>query len=334
MEKKRILITGITGQMAYFCAKKALNSEMKVIGTARYCTNLNEKLKDREEIINHPDFILENLSLEDQSSIDTILSLYKPDYVINTAAQAHVGESWKIPEYTMNVTGLGVLRILESIKKHSKGSKLIQCSSSEMFGKYTEGVIDEKTPMCSRSPYAVAKTCAHLMIDVYRKSFGIKACCAIMFNYEGFMRKPEYYTRKVTTEMAKIKRGESDKIKLGSLDFCRDWGYAGDYAEAMFLMLENNDECKDYVISTGVTKTGRDFLEIAFKYANEKMGKEFFSFDKHVECNVSDYVRPNDVVYLRGCSLKIQEELGWEPKYSLEDIIAEMVDFDVFGENK
>ena len=170
------------------------------------------------------------------------------------------------------------------------------------------------------------------MIDVYRDSYNVKACSAIMFNYESFKRGVDFFTRKITTKMRDIANLKTDKIKLGSLDFCRDWGYAGDYANALFLMLEKNNDCNDYVVATGKTTTGKEFLEIAFKYANERFGKEVFSFEKNVECDVGDYVRPNDVVYLRGCSLKIQEELGWSPTYDVEKLIKEMVDYDVFGD--
>ena len=332
MEQKRTLITGITGQVGYYTAKIALEKGMKVVGTARHCTNLDDKLEDRRDIIDHENFTLESLSLEDQASIDTVLSVYKPDYIINAGAQAHVGMSWEIPEYTMNVTGLGVLRLLEGIRKHSPKSKMLQCSSSEMFGKYTDGVIDEETQMCARSPYSVAKIAAHFMIDVYRKSYGIKACCATFFNQESSKRSKEYFTRKITTAMKDIVDSKNSKIKLGNLDFCRDWGHAGDYARAIFLMLEENEDCNDYVVATGKITTGREFIDIAFKYANERLGKEFFSFEKNIECNVDNYVRPNDVVYLRGCSLKIQEELGWSPTYDVEKIIKEMVDYDVFGD--
>jgi len=332
MEEKRILITGITGQMSYFCAKIALKKGMKVVGTARYSTNLDDKLEDRRDIIDHENFTLENLSLEDQASIDSILSIYKPDYIINTAAMSHVGRSWEIPEHTMNVTGLGVLRLLESIRRHSPLSKMVQCSSSEMLGKYKDRVIDEETPLCARSPYSVAKIAGHLMIDVYRDSYNVKACSAIMFNYESIRRSKSFFTRKITTAMKDIVDSKNSKIKLGNLDFCRDWGHAGDYARAIFLMLEENEDCNDYVVATGKITTGREFIDIAFKYANERLGKEFFSFEKNIECNVDNYVRPNDVVYLRGCSLKIQEELGWSPTYDVEKIIKEMVDYDVFGD--
>jgi GDPmannose 4,6-dehydratase len=255
-----------------------------------------------------------------------------PDYFVNCAAMSHVGESWKIPEATCNITGVGVLRCLEAIRKYNKECIFVQLSSSEMFGHEEGGKINEKTKLSARSPYGAAKILGHQLVNVYRESYGIKAYSAICFNYESEKRGADFITRKITKGMADIFTGKIDKIRLGNLNFVRDWGYADDYAEAIFKMLYSNKP-DDYIVATGKMTTGREFIDKCFNYANQILSntiytENMFSFNKHIETRTQENIRPNDLIWLCGDNSKIVSELGWTPKYTIDMIVKKMLDFD------
>jgi len=328
-----VIVTGFTGQIGCFISQKCLDRGDKVVGMARYIANSSEKLKERSFIIDHENFTLASGSLEDQSSLDAIVREHHPDAFINCAAMSHVGESWRIPEATANITGIGVLRCLESIRKYAHFCKFIQCSSSEMFGGELDGKLDEDTPLKARSPYSAAKIFAHQMVNVYRESYDIWASAAIMFNNESEYRDKSFFTRKITSQMGEILSGERDKIQLGNLMFKRDWGYSGDYADAILLML-NNENPSDYVISTGECHTGKEFIDLAFKIANEEIGREFFTFEKHIESDDPDFLRPNDLHYLCGDSGRVKADLSWKPILTFAGLVSKMVKHDVIMPNR
>jgi len=333
--RKVVLITGITGQMGFYAAREFLNKGYYVVGTLRYTSNINE---DADRVCNtinkHCDnnrlFSWRVLELDSQSSISDAVKEFKPDIFINCAAMAHVGESWKIPETAADITGVAVLRCLEAIRRYNPECSFVQCSSSEMFGGQSEGTINEDSKLMARSPYGAAKIFGHQIVNVYRQSYNIPAYSMIFFNYESILRSHNYYTRKVVMTMGEILNGNKDKIVLGNLNFCRDWGYAGDYAHAIRLAVES-EYPTDYVVSTGVKTTGYEFIIKAFSYANFCLEHDFFSFEKHVVCDNPEFVRPNDLTYLCGDSTKIRDRLGWKPTVEIDQLITKMVNNDVFN---
>jgi len=258
--------------------------------------------------------------LTDQSSLDSVMLSVKPDEVYNLAAQSFVPVSWNQPVLTGDVTGLGVIRILEAIRKHRPQAKFLQASSSEMFGKVRETTHTETSPFYPRSPYGVAKVFGHCITVNYRESYKLFACAAIGFNHESPRRGLEFVTRKVTHQAARIKCGLADKLLMGNLDAKRDWGFAGDYVQAMWLMLQQG-EPDDFVLATGETHSIRELLQVAFDAAG-------LDWTDHVECDPK-LLRPAEVEFLCGDASKAQRKLGWRPRLGFAELIRMMVDVDL-----
>ena len=312
----RALITGITGQDGSYLAEFLLEKGYEVYGIVRRSSL--EKF-DRIEAITEKIRFVEG-DLTDQSSLDQALQQLKPDELYNLAAQSFVPVSWNQPVLTADVTGLGALRVMEAIRKHSPQTKFLQASSSEMFGKVLEKPQTEKTPFHPRSPYGVAKVFGHHITVNYRESYGIYACSSICFNHESPRRGSEFVTRKVTQTVAKIKLGVADKLKMGNIDAQRDWGFAGDYIRAMWLMLQQ-PHADDYVIATGETHSVQELLELAFSRAG-------LEWKKYVEIDPK-LVRPAEVDYLCGDASKARKVLGWTPQVNFKQLVEMMVDADL-----
>ena len=314
---KRALITGINGMDGSHLADLLLEKGYKVYGMERRCSTPNRtNTKHLEEKI---EFVRADLS--DQTSLLKCIKQAKPDEVYNLASQSFVGESWNMPEETGNITGLGVLRLLDAIREYGKPIKFYQASTSEMFGKMVENPANENTPFYPRSPYGCSKLYAHWITKNYRESYGMFNCSGILFNHEGERRGIEFVTRKITDGVARISLGLSDSISLGNLEAARDWGYAPDFVEAMWLMLQQNKP-DDYVVATGKTHTIGEFLEIAFNRVGITDYKKYVKVDER-------YMRPAEVEYLRGDASKARETLGWKPKTSFEELVGKMVDNDI-----
>jgi GDPmannose 4,6-dehydratase len=258
--------------------------------------------------------------LTDQSSLDDAMKTIAPDEVYNLASQSFVPTSWNQPVLTADVTGTGVTRMLEAIRKHKPDARFYQASTSEMFGKVQETPQHEKTPFYPRSPYGVAKVYAHWITINYRESYNIFACSGICFNHESPRRGLEFISRKVTDGVARIKLGLADKLKLGNLDARRDWGFAGDYVEAMWLMLQQ-DRPEDYVIATGTSHSVRDLVETAFRYVG-------LSMEPYVMVDPKLF-RPAEVDVLVGDAAKARGKLGWTPSLSFDEMIGMMVEADL-----
>lgn len=315
---KKALITGITGQDGAYLAKLLLEKGYEVSGLiARRSTPTTWRL-EYLGIQNQVKLIEGDLT--DISSIIRAINASKPDEVYNLGAQSFVATSWEQPLLTADATGLGALNVLEAIRQVRPEARFYQASTSEMFGKVQENIQSETTPFYPRSPYGVSKLFAHWMTINYRESFNIFGCSGILFNHESPLRGIEFVTRKVTDGVARIKHGLQDKLALGNIDAKRDWGFSGDYVEAMWMMLQQ-DTPDDYVVATGRTTTVRDMCRIAFD---------------HVGLNYEDYVvqdprfyRPAEVDLLLGNPAKAKAKLGWEAKTSLEELITMMVDADM-----
>lgn len=315
--KKRALITGITGMDGSHLADFLLDKNYEIFGMVRRSSNLN--LTNIFHINEKVNFL--NGDITDQNSLLRCLKDSNPDEVYNLAAQSFVGESWNTPEQTSDVTGLGVLRILESIREFNPKIKFYQASSSEMFGRMVENPANEKTPFYPRSPYGVSKLYGHWITINYRESYDLFACSGILFNHESERRGIEFVTRKISDGIAKIHLGMNNHIALGNLDARRDWGYAPDYVEAMWLMLQKESP-DDYVISTGIDYSIRDFLDVAFDIIG------ISNWEKYVKKDLRFY-RPAEVDVLRGDSSKAKKILGWEPKTKFEDLVRIMVENDI-----
>ena len=315
---KKALITGITGQDGAYLAKLLLEKGYEVSGLiARRSTPTTWRL-EYLGVQNQVNLIEGDLT--DISSIIRAINASKPDEVYNLGAQSFVATSWEQPLLTADATGLGALNVLEAIRQVRPEARFYQASTSEMFGKVQENIQSETTPFYPRSPYGVSKLFAHWMTINYRESFNIFGCSGILFNHESPLRGIEFVTRKVTDGVARIKHGLQDKLALGNIDAKRDWGFSGDYVEAMWMMLQQ-DAPDDYVVATGRTTTVRDMCRIAFD---------------HVGLNYEDYVvqdprfyRPAEVDLLLGNPAKAKAKLGWEAKTSLEELITMMVDADM-----
>jgi len=314
--KKRALITGITGMDGSHLADLLLTKGYKVYGMERRSSSKNRTntlhLEKKITFING--------DLTDQNSLLRCLTEADPNEIYNLASQSFVGESWNTPEQTSDVTGLGVLRMLEAIREYGKDIKFYQASTSEMFGKM-EKFANENTVFYPRSPYGVAKLYGHWIVKNYRESYDMFNCCGILFNHESERRGIEFVTRKVTDGVARIYLGLQDKIILGNLDTKRDWGYAPDYVEAMWMMLQQ-DEPNEYVIATGEFHSLKELLKVAFSEIGIIDWKKYVGQDKR-------YMRPADVFYLAGDSSKAREELGWSPKTSFETMVLTMVKNDI-----
>jgi len=314
---RRALITGINGMDGSHLADFLLGKGYEVWGVERRSSAKNRtNTKHLEGKIN---FI--NGDMTDQNSLVRCLKESDPHEVYNLAAQSFVGESWNTPEYTSEVTGLGVLRMLEAVREYGKPVKFYQASSSEMFGRMIENPAKETTPFYPRSPYGVAKLYGHWITKNYRESYGIHACSGILFNHESERRGIEFVTRKISDGVARIHLGLSDHISLGNLDAKRDWGYAPDYVEAMWLMLQQ-ETADDFVISTGETHSIRDFLTHAFKHVGIEDWSNYVRQDPK-------FMRPAEVDVLRGDSSMAKEKLGWTPKVDFSELVKRMVDNDI-----
>jgi GDPmannose 4,6-dehydratase len=316
MANKRALITGITGQDGSYLAEFLLNKGYEVFGLVRRTSTVNfERIKHIQDNIE-----LISGDLLDQNSLINAIKESNPDEIYNLASQSFVPTSWKQPVFTGEATALGVARVLEAIRAVNLKIKFYQASSSEMFGKAREVPQTEKTQFYPRSPYGVAKLYGHWIAVNYRESYNIFCCSGILFNHESPRRGLEFITRKVTNAAAKIKLGLSNELRLGNLDAKRDWGFTGDYVRAMWLMLQQ-DKPDDYVISTGITHSVRDLVQIAFDYVNLNW-KDYVIVDPK-------FVRPAEVELLLGDSTKALKKLGWAPETSFEELIKMMIDADL-----
>ena len=314
---KRVLITGINGMDGSFLADSLLDKGYEVYGMERRSSSKNRT--NTSHLEGKITFV--NGDLGDQNSLLRCLKESNPDEVYNLASQSFVGESWNTPEQTGDVTGLGVLRMLEAIREYGKKVKFYQASTSEMFGRMVENPAKESTPFYPRSPYGVAKLYGHWITKNYRESYGMYACSGILFNHESERRGIEFVTRKITDGIARIELGLQDKITLGNLDSKRDWGYAPDYVEAMWLMLQQN-EPEDYVIATGETHSIREFLDVAFNHIGIDDWENYIGQDPR-------FMRPAEVDVLRGDPTKAENELGWKPKTSFKELVEKMVNNDL-----
>ncbi len=318
----KALITGITGQDGSYLADLLLEKGYEVHGIIRRASSFNTDRIDH--LYNDPSVYGSRLFLHygdiaDSTNLIKLLYGIQPDEVYHLAAQSHVRVSFDIPEYTGDVTGLGTVRILEAIRETGLKAKFYQASSSEMFGKVVESPQTESTPFYPRSPYAAAKVYAHWTTVNYRESYGLFACSGILVIHESPRRGETFVTRKITRAVARIKAGRQDKLFLGNLDAKRDWGYAKEYVEAMWLMLQQA-EPDDYVVATGQTNSVREFLEEAFSYAD-------LDWRDHVELDPK-YLRPAEVDYLIGDASKAKRAFGWEPKVTFKELVRLMVDAD------
>jgi GDPmannose 4,6-dehydratase len=313
---RKALITGITGQDGSYLADFLLDKGYAVYGMVR-----RSSLPAFERIQHIMDKLhLIQGDLTDQSSLDEAIKMIAPDEVYNLAAQSFVPTSWNQPVLTADVTGMGVTRILEAIRKHKPDTRFYQASSSEMFGKVQETPQNERTPFYPRSPYGVAKVYAHWITVNYRESYQIFACSGICFNHESPRRGLEFVSRKVTDGVARIKLGLGETLTLGNLDARRDWGYAKDYVEAMWLMLQQ-EQAEDCVIATGESHSVGELVEAAFAYVG-------MPTDKHVTVDQS-LLRPAEVDLLVGDASKARAKLGWKPTVSFQEMVNMMVDADL-----
>ncbi|EKD86468.1 MAG: hypothetical protein ACD_37C00276G0004 [uncultured bacterium] len=314
----KALITGITGQDGSYLAEFLLEQGYQVYGlTRRTSTVNNERIAHIEDRIT-----LIQGDLLDQSSLVEAVDSVEPEEVYNLAAQSFVKTSWNQPVLTGEYTGLGVTRMLEAIRTVNPKIKFYQASSSEMFGKVTETPQKETTRFHPRSPYGVAKAYGHYITVNYRESYDIFACSGILFNHESPRRGLEFVTRKITHAVARIKLGKQEKLELGNLEPKRDWGFAGDYVEAMWLMLQQ-EKPDDFVIASGENHSVREFVELAFKAVGIK------DYEKYLISNVNSYMRPAEVDYLIGDASKAKKILGWQPKTSFKELVELMVEADL-----
>ena len=334
---KKAIVTGVTGQDGAYLAELLLNKGYEVYGTYRRTSSVNFWRIEELGIQNHKNFHLVEYDLTDQANSIHMVSKINPDEIYNLAAQSFVGVSFEQPLATANITGLGCVHLLEAIRVVNPKIKFYQASTSEMFGLVQEIPQTEKTPFYPRSPYGAAKLYAHWMVVNYRESYGIFATSGILFNHESPLRGREFVTRKITDSVAKIKLGKLDCLELGNLDAKRDWGYAKDYVEGMYLMLQAK-ESDTFVLATNRTETVRDFVKLAFKAVDielEFSGKDENEIAKDkqtgkvvVKVNPK-YYRPAEVDLLIGNPKKAKEILGWEPKCTLEDLCSMMVKEDL-----
>jgi GDPmannose 4,6-dehydratase len=320
---KKALITGITGQDGSYLAELLLSKGYEVHGIIRRASTFNTERIDhlyQDPHINGVRLFLHFGDMADSTNLIKLLYRIQPEEIYHLAAQSHVRVSFDIPEYTGDVTGLGTIRILEAIRETGLKAKFYQASSSEMYGKVQEVPQCETTPFYPRSPYGAAKVYAHWVTVNYRESYGVFSCNGILFNHESPRRGETFVTRKITRAVAHIKAGLQDKLYLGNLEAKRDWGYAKDYVEAIWLMLQR-DRPDDYVIATGETHSVRDFLDEAFSHVG-------LDWHRHVEIDPW-YYRPAEVDLLVGDASKARRELNWEPKVKFKELVRLMVDADM-----
>ena len=322
---KTAIITGITGQDGSYLAELLLSKGYKVIGAKRRSSLI---CTDRiDHIFSNDNFHMEYFDLNDTGCIYRLLAKYRPHEFYNLAAQSHVRVSFDVPENTVDGIAMGTLRILEAIRNTLPNCKFYQASSSEMYGDNPNYPYDENSKLMPASPYACAKVFAHNLVRNYRESYDLFACSGILFNHESPRRGETFVTRKITLAAAMIKEGLQEKLYLGNLDAHRDWGFAGDYVEAMWLMLQQ-EKPEDFVISTGETHSVKEFLEFVFEAAG-------LNIDEHVEIDERLF-RPHEVPYLLGDCTKAKEKLGWTPKIAFKELAKLMFEEDLrfIKENK
>ena len=325
--KKTAFITGMTGQDGPYLAKLLLEKDYKIYGLIKRYSNPN--LDNIKYLGIENDIELITGDITDDGNMNHLVKVLKPNEFYNLAAMSFVGASWDLNKTTTEVNSIGVLNILNSIKQHSPDTKFYQASTSEMFGNSIEisgGRQDESTPFWPRSPYGVSKLYAYWMTVNFRESYSLHASNGILFNHESPIRGKEFVTRKITDGVAKIKMGLADKITLGNLDSKRDWGFAGDFVEAMWLMLQQPDP-DDYVISTGVQHSIRDVLNIAFNEVGISDWEHYIESDPR-------FKRPAELYSLCGDMSKAKNKLNWSPKTTFEDMIKAMINADVERYNK
>ena len=320
---KKALITGITGQDGSYLAELLLEKGYEVHGIIRRSSSFNTGRIEhlyQDFHVNDAIVFLHYGDLADSSALSRLLEKIQPDEIYNLAAQSHVRVSFDIPEYTADVVALGTIRILDAIKETEIKTKFYQASTSELYGKVVETPQTEKTPFYPRSPYACAKLYSYWITVNYRESYDMYACNGILFNHESPRRGETFVTKKITHAIARILKKEQDKLYLGNLDAKRDWGYAKDYVEAMWLMLQQ-DKAEDYVIATGETHSVREFLDEAF-------GLVGLDWKKYVEIDPR-YYRPAEVDLLLGNPAKAKEKLGWKPKTTFKELVKIMLEYDL-----
>ncbi len=319
---KKALITGITGQDGSYLTELLLKKGYKVWGIVRRSSSFNTGRIDHlyKDLHEHPELRLIYGDLTDGSNLSAIINDIEPDEVYNLGAQSHVRVSFDMPIYTANADALGTLRLLEAIHASKKPVRFYQASSSEMFGKVVETPQTEKTPFYPRSPYGCAKVYSFWQTVNYREAYGLFACNGILFNHESPRRGETFVTRKITRAATRIKLGLQDKLYLGNLDAKRDWGFAGDYVEAMWLMLQA-DRPDDYVVATGETYSVREFLDEVFGYLE-------LDWQKYVEIDPR-YFRPSEVDLLLGDASKVRKALNWKPKVTFKQLARMMTDADM-----
>ena len=335
MKKKIALVTGITGQDGAYLSKLLLNHDYKVYGAYRRSSSLNPWRLDELGILDPIDLV--PFELLEKSNIERIIKKIKPDEIYNFAAQSYVAVSFENPIYTAETDAIGTLRILESIRMINKRIKFYQASSSEMFGKMNETALNEKSKFYPRSPYAASKAFSHYITINYREAYGIFACSGMLFNHESPLRGTEFVTRKITSTLAEIKAGRKKVLELGNYYAKRDWGYAGDFVEGVWKMMQAKNP-DDYVLATGEQHSVKEFTNYAAKlfgfnliWKKDKMNDEY-AVDKNTKKIIikknKDYYRPSDVSSLKGNPNKAKKKLGWYPKTKFKGLVRIMVDAD------
>ena len=315
---KNALIFGLTGQDGTYLADFLLKKGYNVSGTFR---RTSHRCFERvEEMGIFDDVTKIKADLSDQTSINSAIRQSEPDEVYNLAAQSFVGASFQQPILTSDITGLGTLRVLDSIRENAPDARFYQASSSEMYGDFP-GIKDENTYFRPRSPYGAAKVFSHHITNHYKEAYNIFACCGILFNHESPLRGLEFVTRKITYELARIKFKKIKKFSLGNIHAKRDWGFAGDYVEAMWLMLQQKNP-EDYVIATGESHSVEEFLDLASEYIGLGDWHDYVEIDKSL-------LRPTDIEDLVGDSSKARKQLGWKPKTSFKELVKSMVEHDI-----
>lgn len=317
--KPTAFVTGMTGQDGPYLAQLLVEKGYQVYGLVKRYSNPN--LDNLKWLGIENDIELITGDITDDGSMNHIMRTVRPDEVYNLAAQSFVGISWDLNKLTTEVNAMGPLNILNAIRLHSPNSKFYQASTSEMYGNSDGGMQNEITPFHPRSPYGVSKLYSHWITVNFRESYSLFACSGILFNHESPLRGKEFVTRKVTDGVARIKLGLSDNITLGNLDARRDWGFAGDYVKAMWLMLQQ-EEARDYVVATGEQHTIRELLETAFNYVGITDWQQYVHSDPR-------FKRPAELHSLCGDSSRARTLLGWEPEYSFERMVCDMVDADL-----
>ena len=318
----KALITGITGQDGYYLSKFLLEKGYSVHGLVRRSSNINTERIDNliAKYKSTNNLNLYYSDLIDSSSLTNLINKIEPDEIYNLAAQSHVAVSFKNPIYSTSTSNLGAITMLESVRNLDKDVKFYQASSSEMFGGENKEILNENSPFDPKSPYAASKVFAHNITKLYRESYGIFAVNGILFNHESPFRGETFVTRKITRAVGRIYHKLQTKLTLGNLEASRDWGFAGDYVEGMYLMMQHN-EPKDWVLATGESHTVKEFAEIAFQEVGLNWEDYVVTSDK--------YIRPNEVNYLLGDSKRAQKDLGWSPKVNFSTLVKTMVENDL-----